>query len=145
MVIEDHINLTGDNPLKGPNLSELGPRFPDMSDAYSKRLISKIKAISEKLDIELQYGVYAGIVGPSYETPAEIRMLRILGGDAVGMSTIAETIVANHFGVEVLGLSCITNLGAGMSSAKLTHQEVMENIHLSVAKLKKLLKEYITT
>lgn len=143
MVIEDHLNLMGDNPLKGPNLSELGPRFPDMTEAYSKDCISVINESAKELGIPLQHGVYVGLLGPTYETPAEVRMLRVLGGDAVGMSTVPETIAANHLGVRVCGLACITNLAAGMSPAKLTHQEVVDNSKASVGKLDLLLGKVV--
>lgn len=143
MVIEDHLNLTGDNPLKGPNLSELGPRFPDMTEAYNRECIQAIEATAQELGIALQKGVYAGLLGPTYETPAEIRMLRVLGGDAVGMSTIPETIAANHLGVRVCGLACITNLGAGMSPQKLTHQDVVENSKMSVEKMDRLISKLL--
>jgi purine-nucleoside phosphorylase len=140
MVIEDHINLMGDNPLKGPNLTQLGPRFPDMSEAYSKDCIQVLEDTASELSIELKRGVYTGVLGPTYETPAEVRMLRALGGDAVGMSTVPEAIAANHLGVRVAGLACITNLAAGLSPRKLTHQEVVENINLSVGQLDRLLE-----
>jgi purine-nucleoside phosphorylase len=140
MVIEDHINLMGDNPLKGPNLTQLGPRFPDMSEAYSKDCIQVLEETATELAIELKRGVYTGVLGPTYETPAEVRMLRTLGGDAVGMSTVPEAIAANHLGVRVAGLACITNHAAGLSPRKLTHQEVVENIQLSVKQLDRLLE-----
>jgi purine-nucleoside phosphorylase len=140
MVIEDHINLMGDNPLKGPNLTQLGPRFPDMSEAYAKDCIQILEETAEELAIELKRGVYTGVLGPTYETPAEVRMLRTLGGDAVGMSTVPEAIAANHLGVRVAGLACITNHAAGLSPRKLTHQEVVENIQLSVKQLDRLLE-----
>jgi purine-nucleoside phosphorylase len=126
MVIRDHLNLTGRNPLIGPNDSSLGVRFPDMSEAYSKRLRALAHEVAERQELRLQEGVYAGLLGPSYETPAEIRMLRILGGDAVGMSTVPEVIVARHSGIEVLGFSCISNMAAGMLDQPLSHAEVME-------------------
>jgi purine-nucleoside phosphorylase len=126
MLIEDHLNLTGDNPLMGKNDSRFGARFPDMSDAYSKRLRAVALEVAKPLGLTLQRGVYAGLLGPSYETPAEIRMLKTLGASAVGMSTVHEVIAANHAGIEVLGLSCITNLAAGISPQKLTHDEVKE-------------------
>jgi purine-nucleoside phosphorylase len=143
MIIEDHLNLTGDNPLKGPNLSELGPRFPDMTEAYNRECIQAIESAAEELGITLQKGVYAGLLGPTYETPAEIKMLRVLGGDTVGMSTIPETIAANHLGVRVCGFSCVTNLGAGMSPQKLTHQDVVENSKMSAEKMDRLLYKLI--
>jgi len=139
MIIEDHLNLTGDNPLKGPNLAELGPRFPDMTEAYAKDCVATIEATAAELKIPFQKGVYAGVLGPTYETPAEVRYLRIVGADAVGMSTVPEAIAANHLGVRVAGISCITNLAAGMSPTKLTHAEVVANGKLSVDKLDRLL------
>lgn len=143
MVIEDHINLMGDNPLKGPNLAQLGPRFPDMSEAYSQECVKILENSAAELSIELKRGVYAGVLGPTYETPAEVRMLRTLGGDAVGMSTVPEAIAANHLGVRVAGLACITNLAAGLSPRRLTHQEVVENIKLSSENLDRLLEKAI--
>jgi len=141
MLIEDHINLTGDNPLKGKNIKELGPRFPDLTEAYSPTCIKIFEQVSKDIDCPVQKGVYAGVLGPTYETPAEIRMLRTLGADSVGMSTVPETIAATHLGVPVAGISCITNLAAGLSPCKLTHEEVME-ISLDCAqKLKSLLHE----
>lgn len=126
MLIRDHINLMGVNPLIGPNLDELGPRFPDMSDAYSLEFRELAHSVAKEQKIELQEGVYVGLPGPSYETPAEIRMLGSLGADAVGMSTVPETITANHAGVKVLGISCISNMAAGILPHKLDHAEVME-------------------
>lgn len=126
MMIEDHLNLMGDNPLKGENFRELGLRFPDMSEAYSKKLRQIAERIAEQKGITLQRGVYVAMSGPAYETPAEVRMLRTLGADAVGMSTVPEVIAANHMGMQVLGLSCVTNLAAGISPHKLSHSEVME-------------------
>jgi purine-nucleoside phosphorylase len=143
MIIEDHINLMGDNPLKGPNLTQLGPRFPDMSEAYSSDCVRILEESAAELAIDLKKGVYAGVLGPTYETPAEVRMLRALGGDAVGMSTVPEAIAANHLGVRVAGLACITNLAAGLSPRKLTHPEVVENVKLSVAHLDRLLENAI--
>ena len=124
MLIEDHLNLTGDNALAGPNDARFGPRFPDMSEAYSKRLRAIAGDLAASKGIELKRGVYAGLLGPSYETPAEIRMLKTLGAHAVGMSTVHEVVAANHLGLEVLGISCITNLAAGISAHKLSHDEV---------------------
>ncbi len=126
MLIEDHINLMGDNPLKGANVDFLGPRFPDMSEAYSLRLRQIAKDAAAKQAFDLKQGVYAALSGPTYETPAEIRMLKTLGADAVGMSTVPEVIAANHMGMPALGISCITNPAAGISPHKLSHQEVME-------------------
>ncbi|MEF2964419.1 purine-nucleoside phosphorylase [Paenibacillus sp. M1] len=126
MLISDHINLTGRNPLIGPNDNELGPRFPDMSQAYSRRLRELARTTGEANGVPLQEGVYVGLLGPTYETPAEIRMLRTLGGDAVGMSTVSEVIVARHAGMEVLGISCISNMASGILDQPLSHDEVME-------------------
>jgi purine-nucleoside phosphorylase len=129
MLITDHINLMGANPLIGPNPGELGVRFPDMSEAYDGAMRQVAARVACDQGIPLQSGTYAGISGPSYETPAEIRMLRALGADAVGMSTVPEVIVANHMGIKVLGISCITNMAAGILPRKLTHQEVMDTTH----------------
>ena len=126
MIITDHINNMGTNPLIGPNDSELGVRFPDMSEAYSKELRTIAKEIAESLGIKVREGVYFGNPGPIYETPAEIRLVRVLGGDAVGMSTVPEVIVARHSGMKVLGISCISNMAAGILDQPLTHDEVIE-------------------
>ena len=126
MVIDDHINLMGSNPLIGPNDERLGPRFPDMSEVYSARLRQMAHDVAAARGIALARGVYAGLLGPSYETPAEIRYLRTIGADAVGMSTVPEAIAARHMGVEVLGISCITNMAAGVLSHPLVHAEVLE-------------------
>jgi purine-nucleoside phosphorylase len=126
MLISDHINLTGRNPLIGPNDNALGVRFPDMSDAYSSRLRTIAKNSAAELGFSVQEGVYVGLLGPNYETPAEIHMLRTLGVDAVGMSTVSEVIVARHSGIEVLGISCISNMAAGILDQPLSHEEVME-------------------
>ena len=126
MLIRDHINLMGSNPLIGPNHDELGPRFPDMSCAYSQELRTQARAVAADLGILVKEGVYAAFTGPSYETPAEIRLLNILGADAVGMSTIPEVIAATHMGLPVLGISCISNLAAGISPEPLSHEEVTE-------------------
>ncbi|ANE48026.1 purine nucleoside phosphorylase [Paenibacillus swuensis] len=126
MLIEDHINLTSMNPLIGKNESALGVRFPDMSDAYSRRLREVAVRKAAENNIPLQKGVYFGLLGPNYETPAEIRMIRVLGGDAVGMSTVGEVIAARHSGIEVIGISCISNMAAGILDQPLSHHEVME-------------------
>lgn len=126
MLIADHINMTGRNPLTGPNDNELGARFPDMSEAYSRKLREVAKQAAEEKGISLQEGIYVGLLGPSYETPAEIRMFRTLGADAVGMSTVSEVIVARHAGIEVLGISCISNMAAGILDQPLSHEEVIE-------------------
>lgn len=126
MIIKDHINNAGINPLIGPNDSSQGVRFPDMSTAYNKKFIELAKSVASRLDITIKEGVYVGNTGPSYETPAEIRMLRTIGGDAVGMSTVPEVIVARHAGIEVLGISCISNMAAGILDQPLSHNEVIE-------------------
>jgi purine-nucleoside phosphorylase len=126
VLISDHINLLGANPLIGSNDDALGPRFPDMSEAYSRRYREIAKTAGKTLGFSLQEGVYAVLSGPSYETPAEIRYLRSIGADLVGMSTVPETIVANHMGMQVLGISCVTNMAAGIQQQKLAHDEVLE-------------------
>ena len=126
MVINDHINFSGMNPLIGPNLDAFGPRFPDCSDIYTKTLRDAIREKAAAAGIPTQEGVYAMYSGPNYETPAEIRMFRVLGADAVGMSTVPEALVAAHCGMEVVGISCITNMAAGVLRQKLNHQEVVE-------------------
>ncbi|UOQ42645.1 purine-nucleoside phosphorylase [Halobacillus salinarum] len=126
MIISDHINNMGDSPLIGPNDEQLGPRFPDMSEAYDRDLIKLAKLCAERLDLKVREGVYVGNTGPAYETAAEVRMLRILGGDAVGMSTVPEVTVASHSGLRVLGISCISNMAAGILDQPLTHDEVIE-------------------
>ena len=126
MLISDHINFMFRNPLIGPHEEELGVRFPDMSEAYSLKLREAAKAVAAEQGLQLQEGVYIGLLGPSYETPAEIRMMRKLGADAVGMSTVPEVIVARHAGMNVLGISCISNMAAGILDQPLSHAEVME-------------------
>ncbi|ANA81981.1 purine-nucleoside phosphorylase [Paenibacillus glucanolyticus] len=126
MLISDHLNMTGTSPLIGPNDPELGVRFPDMSQAYSRKLRQLAKEVAVSQSVVLREGVYAGLLGPTYETPAEIVMLRTLGADAVGMSTVSEVIVARHAGLEVLGISCISNMAAGILDQPLSHDEVME-------------------
>jgi purine-nucleoside phosphorylase len=126
MAITDHLNLTGGNPLVGRNDERFGPRFPDMSEVYSRRLIEAADAAAAAAGVALARGVYAGLLGPSFETPAEVRMLRGMGADAVGFSTVLEAIAARHMGIEVLGVTCITNMAAGMLPQPLTHQEVLD-------------------
>ncbi len=126
MIIEDHINLSGDNPLIGPNAEEYGPRFPDTSQLYSKKALELAMTAARKSGIVAHRGVYIYVSGPSFETPAEIRMMRTMGADAVGMSTVPEALVAHHAGMSVLGISLISNLAAGMSSVILDHQEVLD-------------------
>jgi purine-nucleoside phosphorylase len=126
MVIDDHINLTGQNPLVGDNDERFGPRFPDMTEVYSASLRATADRAAARIGVKLPHGVYAALLGPSYETPAEIRYLRTIGADAVGMSTVPEAIAARHMGVNVLGISCITNMAAGVLPEPLRHDEVME-------------------
>ncbi len=126
MVISDHLNLIGANPLHGPNDERFGPRFPDMTEVYDRDYQDVMIKEARRLGHELRRGVYAALSGPSYETPAEIRMLRALGADAVGMSTVPEAIIARHMGIKVLGLSCITNLAAGILGTQINHAEVIE-------------------
>jgi purine-nucleoside phosphorylase len=126
LLISDHLNLQGCNPLTGLNDDALGPRFPDMSEAYSKRYREIARSVAQELGISLSEGIYAAMLGPSYETPAEIRYLRCIGADVVGMSTVPEVIVANHMGIRVLGISCVTNMAAGILPQKINHEEVLE-------------------
>jgi purine-nucleoside phosphorylase len=126
MVIDDHLNLMSDNPLVGPNDDRFGPRFPDMTEVYSSRLRAVADRAGKAINLRLPHGVYVGLLGPSYETPAEIRYLRTIGADAVGMSTVPEAIVARHMGMDVLGISCITNMAAGVLPQPLNHAEVMD-------------------
>ncbi|MFD0681002.1 MULTISPECIES: purine-nucleoside phosphorylase [unclassified Paenibacillus] len=139
MLIKDHINFTFHNPLIGPNFNELGVRFPDMSEAYSRGLRKTAHEVASEQGIRLQEGVYIGLLGPTYETPAEIRMVRTLGADAVGMSTVAEVVVARHAGIEVLGFSCITNMAAGILDQPLSHAEVIETTERVKPKFLKLI------
>ncbi|SHH48228.1 purine-nucleoside phosphorylase [Caloranaerobacter azorensis DSM 13643] len=143
MVIEDHINFAFDNPLIGKNYEELGPRFPDMSHAYSERLIDLTFKVGEELGIQMKRGTYVFMSGPTYETPAEIRMASFLGGDAVGMSTVPEVLVAVHSGIEVLGISCITNMAAGILDQPLDHSEVIETTIKVKNKFIKLVKNVL--
>jgi purine-nucleoside phosphorylase len=126
MIVDDHVNLMGGNPLAGPNEERFGPRFPDMSAVYSPRLRRIADRAGTEAGVPLVHGIYAALGGPSYETPAEIRYLRTIGVDAVGMSTVPEAIVARHMGLEVLGLSCISNMAAGVAPQPLDHREVVE-------------------
>ncbi|MDF2606560.1 MAG: purine-nucleoside phosphorylase [Bacillales bacterium] len=143
MIITDHINMFGTSPLIGKNYSEFGTRFPDMSNAYHRDYINLAESIAKKLEIKIQKGVYIGNTGPNYETPAEIRMGRILGGDAVGMSTVPEVIVANHCGMKVLGISCISNMAAGILDQPLSHDEVMETTEKVKSNFLKLVKSIV--
>jgi purine-nucleoside phosphorylase len=129
VLISDHINLQGSNPLIGPNDDSAGPRFPDMTEAYSLDYRKKAHQVARELNIQLDEGVYAALTGPNYETPAEIHYLRAIGADLVGMSTVPEVIVANYLGIRVLAISCVTNMAAGILPQKLDHKEVMETGH----------------
>ncbi len=145
VLITDHINMLGENPLRGPNLEQLGPRFPDMSAAYSPRLRAIAIAAAHTEQIALKQGVYLATLGPSYETPAEIGAFRTLGADLVGMSTVPEVIVANHAGIEVLGISCATNLAAGVNpDATLSHAEVIETTRRKGAEMRRLIYAVIS-
>lgn len=139
VLLSDHINFMGTNPLIGPNLDEFGERFPDLSQCYDVQLITAAKRIGEENNISLKTGTYMAFSGPSFETPAEIRMAKTLGADAVGMSTVPEAIVAKHCGMAVLGISCITNMAAGITSTPLTHAEVMDASQKAKPKLVLLL------
>ena len=143
MLIDDHINLMGDNPLKGPNAEQLGPRFPDMSEPYDLKLTSKMEDILKTLKYSYWRGTYCGVSGPTYETPAEVRYLQMMGGKAVGMSTVPESIAANHLGLRVCALSCITNPAAGISKNKLSHAEVTQTAHAVEDKFCEFLVEFI--
>ena len=143
MMITDHITTGVPSPLIGPNIEELGTRFPDMSNVYSKRLQEVIRAAAKECDIDIQEGVYVQFTGPNYETPAEIRMAQRWGGDAVGMSTAVEAMAANHMGMEVCGISCITNMAAGISKVQLDHKEVQETANKVAESFKKLVAKVI--
>lgn len=143
MLIRDHISAFAPNPLIGPNIDELGPRFPDMSKVYDRELQKLIAGRAKENHIYLQEGVYAQMTGPSYESPAEIRMLRMLGCDAVGMSTVVEAIAANHMGMKICGVSCISNLAAGMSEHPLSHREVQEAADMAAPAFKRLVTEAV--
>jgi purine-nucleoside phosphorylase len=144
MVIRDHINLTGRSPLTGPNADDLGPRFPDMTDAWSPRLRERLHAAGDAEGVAFAEGVYIGLTGPTYETPAEVRMLAGLGGHAVGMSTVLECIAARWIGLEVCGVSLVTNAGAGYTGSPLTHEEVLEAGLVAGPRLAKVLRRFIT-
>lgn len=138
MVITDHINFMGTNPLIGPNDEDFGARFPDMSEVYNKNLIKIVDAAGRLLKLDLKHGVYMATTGPSYETPAEIKMARFMGADAIGMSTVPEAIVANYCGIDVIGISCISNYATGVSTKKLSHEEVIETTDKVKSKFKEL-------
>ncbi len=143
MMLKDHISCFAPNPLIGPNLDELGTRFPDMSHVYDEDLQEIIRSTAKEYDIELFEGVYAQLTGPSFESPAEIQMLHKMGVDAVGMSTVVEAIAANHMGMKICGVSCVCNLAAGMSPTPLTHEEVQEAANAAAPKFEKLLVESV--
>jgi purine-nucleoside phosphorylase len=143
MVIDDHINLTGHNPLAGPNDARFGPRFPDMTELYAWRLRRIADEASVQAGVPVVHGVYVGVLGPSYETPAEIRAFRTLGGDAVGMSTVAEAMVACHMGIEVLGLSCIANAAAGLHTGPLSETDVLDRAAGSADRVTALLEQIV--
>lgn len=143
MIITDHINYMGANPLVGPNDETLGERFPDMTEIYKKHLIDVAEKCAEKLGIDIQKGVYWANSGPSYETPAEINMVRLLGADAVGMSTVPEAIVANYCGLDILGISCITNSASSLTGEKLSHEEVIASANNAKTKFKSLILEIV--
>tara|TARA_R110002072_G_scaffold1989_1_gene16266 strand:+ start:43795 stop:44628 length:834 start_codon:yes stop_codon:yes gene_type:complete len=143
VMIDDHFNLTGNNPLMGPNIEEFGPRFPDMSETYNGKVKEIISKAASEIGYHLNSGVYAGVLGPTYETPAEVRMLRILGGDMVGMSTVPEAIAANHMGMNIGGISCITNMAAGIEKGKLNHDDIKEQALKSMEVFVKLLTKTV--
>jgi purine-nucleoside phosphorylase len=143
MLVTDHLNLMGRNPLAGPNDDTLGPRFPDMTEAYDRELSQYAREASRETGVALREGVYAGLLGPTYETPAEVRMLRGLGADAVGMSTVPEVIALRHMGIRAAAVSCITNLAAGLSPGKLDHSEVEETAKKSRARFTALLTAWV--
>jgi len=143
MIITDHIGIDMRNPLIGRNIDELGPRFPDMSEAYKKDLIDKARSVAANLQIEVKEGVYFCVSGPTYETPAEYKMIHIIGGDAVGMSTVQENIVANHMGIPVFAMSVITDLGFDHGHGKITHEEVLHYAKVAEPKLAAIFKELV--
>ena len=145
MLITDHINFMGTNPLIGKNLDTFGVRFPDMSEGYNKHMIELAKKCASEIGVNIKEGVYFAMTGPSYETPAEIRMVRALGGDAVGMSTAAEVIVANHCGIKTLGISCITNMAAGIAQKPLNHEEVIETSNTAKEKFILLFERIVSS
>lgn len=143
LVMEDHINLMGANPLMGPNLKQLGPRFPDMSEAYDRALNKKLISVMKSKGLKPWTGIYCAVSGPTYETPAEVRYLQLLGGKAVGMSTVPETIAANHLGLRVVGISCISNLAAGLSQSRLSQEEVRQTAHAMETQFCDFLSDFI--
>ncbi len=145
MIITDHINLFPEHPLRGHNDPRLGTRFPDMSEAYDKTLINKAEEIARNLNIEVKKGVYIGLMGPTFETPAEYKMLHVIGGDAVGMSTVPEVIVARHGGIKVFAMSIITDIGINASPVSITHEEVLEAANNAAPKMAAIVTELVKT
>jgi len=145
MLILDHINLSGRNPLAGENDERMGPRFLDLTRAYDPAMTDVLRQAAGSVDVSIKEGIYAGLLGPTYETPAEVRMLRILGADAVGMSTVPETIALRHMGVRVAAVSCITNLAAGITGEILSHAEVKEVADKAASRLIKLFSTALPT
>ncbi len=143
LIIRDHINLMGDNPLKGPNLKNLGPRFPDMSEPYDIHLVERMSQIMKDKNIRHHLGVYAGVSGPTFETPAEVKFLQVIGAQAVGMSTVPETIAANHLGLRVAALSCITNLATGIQRHRLSVEEVTETTRAAEKPFREFMADFI--
>jgi purine-nucleoside phosphorylase len=145
MIITDHINLFPTNPLIGKNEAALGPRFPDMSDAYNPEFVAKAETIAQKNNIQVQKGVYVGLSGPTFETPAEYKYIRIIGGDAVGMSTVPEVIVARHMGIPVFAMSIITDMGVEGRIEKVTHEEVQKVAQIAEKKMTLIMKELVAS
>ena len=145
VLISDHVNLQGTSALVGPNDESLGPRFPDMSDAYDPELRARARAAAERLGLDVGEGVYVAWLGPQFETPAEIRFMRAIGGDLVGMSTVQEVIAARHMGVRVLGLSVVTNMAAGVLPEKIEHEAVLEIGARAAGSVTALLRELVPT
>ena len=144
VAIIDHINLSGRNPLAGPNIAELGPRFPDMSQPYDLEMVELMQKVAKNNHVVMKTGVYCSVLGPSYETPAEIRMLRTIGADMVGMSTVPEVIAANHLGLKVVGVACITNYAAGIKKEKLSHADVKKVAEKAMVGFATILSETIS-
>jgi purine-nucleoside phosphorylase len=143
IAIEDHINFMGVNPLVGENIGSFGPRFPDMTKAYDKEYLEKLVMVAEREQIPLERGTYIAFSGPSFETPAEIKMARIMGADAVGMSTVPEVIVANHMGMRVCGISCVANFAAGITNQRLTHEEVLATMNAAADSVCTLISNFL--
>lgn len=143
MIITDHINFMGVNPLIGTNDDSIGTRFPDMSEVYTPELVDLVERVGDSIGVDLQEGVYMALTGPSYETPAEVRMAKTLGADAVGMSTVPEAIVASWAGIKVIGISCICNSAAGVSTVGLTHEDVIRAANIAKSKFKRLVTEVV--